>query len=329
MAVVTVVGGGPAGVAAALAAREAGAAVTLFERTEFPRHKVCGEFLSSEGAVVLDRLGLWEELARDAVPIRRMTLHIGRREVVHRLGEPAYGISRFFLDAAVLDAAVARGVTLRRERFTGSAEGTVWAAGRRAPPPNSIPKDERLFGFKAHFDGVPEDAVDLYLARDCYLGVSPVEGRITNVCGLARLGALRRFDFDFDELIRSLPGARERTAPLRRKWKWLTTGPVTPGALLGPGSGSLYPAGDALAFVDPFTGTGMSNALITGRLAGTAAAHGAPVASYRADCRKVIVGVRRVARLLRMLVNSGLADRLAWLAPGGLLYALTRPRLGR
>jgi len=329
VAVVTVVGGGPAGVAAALAAREAGAPVTLFERAEFPRHKVCGEFLSPEGAVALDRLGLWEELARTAAPIRRMTLHIGRREIVHRLGEPAYGISRFFLDAAVLEAAVARGVTLQRKRFSGSAERTVWAAGRRAVAPHSTPKDERLFGFKAHFDGVREDAVDLYVARDCYLGVSPVEGGVTNVCGLARLGALRRFDFDFDELIGTLPGAKERTAPLRRRWKWLTTGPVTPGALCGHSSEGVYPAGDALAFLDPFTGTGMSNALITGRLAGSAAARGTPVASYLADCGKVVVGVRRVARFLRILVNSGLADRLAWLAPGGLLYALTRPRLGR
>ena len=53
-----VLGGGPAGSTAALAAIEAGARVRIYEKSQFPRHKVCGEFLSPEVTPVLERLAL-------------------------------------------------------------------------------------------------------------------------------------------------------------------------------------------------------------------------------------------------------------------------------
>ena len=46
MRAVHVVGGGPAGVWAAFAAMREGAPARIFEKSAFPRHKVCGEFLS-------------------------------------------------------------------------------------------------------------------------------------------------------------------------------------------------------------------------------------------------------------------------------------------
>ena len=46
MRAVHVVGGGPAGAMAAFAAMREGAGVRIFEKSAFPRHKVCGEFLS-------------------------------------------------------------------------------------------------------------------------------------------------------------------------------------------------------------------------------------------------------------------------------------------
>jgi flavin-dependent dehydrogenase len=46
MRAVHVVGGGPAGAMAAFAAMREGAPVRIFEKSAFPRHKVCGEFLS-------------------------------------------------------------------------------------------------------------------------------------------------------------------------------------------------------------------------------------------------------------------------------------------
>jgi len=51
-----VIGGGPAGSAAAIAAARAGAQVLLLERGRYPRHKVCGEFVSAESLDLLSTL---------------------------------------------------------------------------------------------------------------------------------------------------------------------------------------------------------------------------------------------------------------------------------
>src|SRR5437016_13078771 len=53
---VAVIGAGPAGCAAAIAAARAGASVRLFERGPYPRHKVCGEFVSPEALALLREL---------------------------------------------------------------------------------------------------------------------------------------------------------------------------------------------------------------------------------------------------------------------------------
>ena len=58
-----IIGGGPAGASAAITAARLGARVALLEAGEFPRHKVCGEFVSAESLDILRDLlyGLQEE----------------------------------------------------------------------------------------------------------------------------------------------------------------------------------------------------------------------------------------------------------------------------
>jgi flavin-dependent dehydrogenase len=51
-----VVGGGPAGTSAAITCARHGARVLLLERGQFPRHKVCGEFVSAESLELLSDL---------------------------------------------------------------------------------------------------------------------------------------------------------------------------------------------------------------------------------------------------------------------------------
>ncbi len=86
-----------------------------------------------------------------------------------------------------------------------------------------------------------------------------------------------------------------------------------------------YRTGDALSFVDPFTGSGLLAAVKTGGMAGVAAARHEPMAAYVARCRAILKQPLEIARILREVVNHGWADRLAALIPGRLLFALTRP----
>src|SRR5262249_11979964 len=155
----------------------------------------------------------------------------------------------------------------------------------RAEPRNAI-RGRRMFGFKAHFEGPASDAIELYFSSEVYVGVSAIEGGRTNVCGLAPEGRLRGFGFDFDEITRSIPALKERLAPLGRSMDWLATGPlVFRSVLRRPSRGNAYAAGDALSFVDPFTGSGILGAVITGTMAGECAAKGIDPREYLKMCR--------------------------------------------
>ena len=107
MRAVHVVGGGPAGVMAAFAAMREGAGVRIFEKSAFPRHKVCGEFLSPAILPLLRRAGCEAGFLqlRPAV-LSAMRLHFGTRVIRHPLPEPAYGLSRYELDRLLLEPSI-------------------------------------------------------------------------------------------------------------------------------------------------------------------------------------------------------------------------------
>ena len=80
-----IIGGGPAGAAAACLLARAGRSTVLFEREAGPRHKVCGEFISVEAAAYLTALGLDPERL-GALPIHHVRLIQGE---THRDRRPA------------------------------------------------------------------------------------------------------------------------------------------------------------------------------------------------------------------------------------------------
>jgi len=331
MKTILVVGGGPAGATAAIAALSEGATVRIVERSRRPRHKVCGEFLSPEALHILDLLGAGKNLALlKPARIRKCRLRFGHREKRWNLVEPAFGLSRFELDklllekAGALGAAVSRGECAVAEKGNGGTAAVVLAVGRKP----MASRQDRLFGFKAHFEGPSDDAIELFFGRQGYVGVSPVENGWTNVCGIAPESTLRRHGFDVDEYVAAADPLAERLRPLRRRMRWLMVGPLCFSTVMHPGlNDRVYPAGDALGFVDPFTGSGIVNALVTGRMAGLSAANAVPSQSYIRECRSLLDRPFGISALLRTLLDWDCVYYLAALTPGRLLFRLTRARL--
>jgi menaquinone-9 beta-reductase len=322
---VTVAGAGPAGASAAIAALQMGAAVNLIEKSRFPRHKVCGEFLSPEIAPVLQELGVWRGFeAAGPAAIRRLSLYFAKSEKHCVLPEPGFGLSRYRLDQLLFDQALDGGARLTDE--ASACKPLVIAHGRKSV----LPRGRRLFGFKAHFEGPAADAIELFFFSGCYVGINCVERGVTNVCGLGPENFLKEFDFDIDAVVHSFAPLAERLRPLTRTFSWLNAGPLEFRHVLEqePEPGC-YPAGDALSFVDPFTGSGLLSAVSTGVLAGRYATRGLPSSAYLAACRKVIGSPFRVSSVLRAAVRSGWAERLVPFVPGGLLVKLTRPHVPR
>ncbi|MCW5962579.1 MAG: hypothetical protein KIT83_00965 [Bryobacterales bacterium] len=325
--VVSIHGGALAGCAAALAALRAGAgAVRVFEKSRFPRHKVCGEFLSNGVEAVLRNLSLWDGFQSLApAPISRIALHFPRKSSHLELPKPCWGISRFALDVWLMRQAITAGVEWRTEPAPRADGPTVLAFGRK----DTASKGHRTFGFKAHHRGTISDSIELFFFDGCYVGVNPAENGITNVCGLGPESVLKAHGFDYDALCRRSPALAERLQSLTRHMDWLSVGPLVYGNRFhSPGEGSVYPAGDALGFVDPFTGTGMLNALLSGALAGRAAATGNPVDAYLRECRSLLHRPFLVSSVFRAAMRSGLGERAAGYVPASLLFRLTRAHLG-
>jgi flavin-dependent dehydrogenase len=294
----------------------------MWDPARIPKHKVCGEFLTPEIRPVLERLGLWDDfLAANPARISRMRLVFGSGVTEGRFPEEAYGLSRFRLDALLREEAERRGAQWIVERVPGRVD--IVAHGRRSAATGR----NRLFGFKAHFRGPVSDAVELYFFDDFYVGVNPVEDGLTNVCGLGSEAGLRRLQFDYDALAASRPALAERLKPMARSMDWLSTGPLLYQSRLPDPPTTEFLAGDALQFVDPFTGTGMSIAIWTGALAGQWVAEQRAPAEYYAAVRAGLARQYRWCGLLRTAMERRWPLRLAPLVPPAWLYALTRPRL--
>lgn len=117
---VLVVGGGPAGSATAWYCAQAGLDVLLVDRSHFPRAKPCAEYVSPEGARILDTMGALDTLEARAAALTGMVVHAPSGERIHgefvaRHGfrgfrDRGLGIRREILDTVLVDRARANGV---------------------------------------------------------------------------------------------------------------------------------------------------------------------------------------------------------------------------
>lgn len=256
---VCVAGGGLAGLALAAGLRRQGVPVTVGEAGHYPRHRVCGEFVSGVSRETLEELGIGSVFG-DALQHRSVSWFVGGREVGGgELPEPAMGISRFRMDRRLRDVVVAAGGEVREglrvPRKPG--EGRVWAAGR-------IPGPGRWVGLKCHVRGLPMASdLEMHLGANGYVGLAGVEDGRVNVCGLFRVD--RAVRLPGSELLRrylvagGLDALAGRIEPERVDEKSFC---AVAGFRLGwqreqPG---LCVIGDAQSMIPPFTGNGMSMA---------------------------------------------------------------------
>lgn len=283
---VAIIGGGPAGSSAAITAARLGARAVLFEAKDYPRHKVCGEFVSAEALEVLG--GLLEKTSAkqamfDGAPaIHRTRLWLGARTVEAPVSPAALSMSRYALDAQLWSAAQATGVEARAQcevssfhgdgpfRLTTScgeyaARALIVAAGRwsQFTRDRSVPPGPRWIGVKGHFQEETSSAsTDLYFFRGGYCGVQPVGAGIVNACAMVRSDCAK----SLEDVFRRHPRLALRAAGWSR-----ATVPVTTAPLIyrrpAPVQGNVAFGGDAAAFIDPFAGDGISIALRSGEAA--------------------------------------------------------------
>lgn len=116
---VTIIGAGPAGSATAISLARRGYSVALIDKEQFPREKLCGDFLNPSNWPMLDQLRVTRELFlqdHEIVTAFRITADCGavaEAALPSIDGAPVYGLGlrRFFLDQILLKKAQEEGVT--------------------------------------------------------------------------------------------------------------------------------------------------------------------------------------------------------------------------
>jgi len=332
-----VVGGGPAGSSAAITCARHGARVLLLERGQFPRHKVCGEFVSAESIEILSDLLAPQHagLVTDAVRIARARLFLDGSMIETPFAPSAASISRLDLDAALWDSAERSEVDGRQQVVVQSISGTdpflvttsvgqfegralINASGRwsnlNPTGTDTTPSPVKWLGLKAHFaESPPLASVDLYFLNGGYCGVQAVKLRHedeqaerVNVCAMVRADVASTLAEVFD----SHPALQKRS----RAWKPLSE-PVTTSPLVfrepQPERGQILMTGDAAGFVDPFVGDGVSLALRSGALAaeclipffGGRISLQQAARDYRSAYESRLTPVFRTASKIRRLLN--------------------------
>ncbi len=277
---ITIVGGGLAGLTLGIGLRQRGIPVMVWEAGQYPRHRVCGEFISGNGTTVLQRLGLMPLLEKaGAVGVNNASFISGQNSSpVRLLPAPAMGLSRYLLDAALANEFQKLGGQLQHARWNpphnearngahnAHDDGIVRATGRRPQPTEN---GWRWFGLKAHATNVNLTAdLEMHLSADNYVGVSRIDGGQVNVCGLfrGRPGEMLASGF---ELLRGKPGSplHERLASARFDEKSFCS---VAGLSLRPQRAlekTECCIGDALTMIPPVTGNGMSMAFESAELA--------------------------------------------------------------
>ncbi|MFC7382101.1 NAD(P)/FAD-dependent oxidoreductase [Sphaerisporangium rhizosphaerae] len=322
---VVVVGGGPAGAAAAIRARQLrpDARVLLVDKADFPRDKACGDGIAAHGREELALLGV-PDLIDDYRPTRGLSVvSPGGARVTAAVARPNHVVPRAVFDARLVEAARARGVEVRRHRVRGLAArddrvvlDDVLAARVVVAADGANSAVRRLIGVPPSPDGhtaiavrgyaeVPADDDVQFIAmqRDgwpAYAWSFPIGDGTANVgfgMMLPRLRATGRPGREvlhgrLAELLPHLPARDLRAHHL----------PLSPGRPR-PGAGRVLLAGDAASLINPLTGEGIYYALLSGRLAGEAAVEAAdPLPAYR----------RKLARALgRHLRTTDLLSRAA------------------
>ena len=263
----------------------------LLEGGRFPRHKVCGEFVSAESLQLLDELLCPEKrgLLQKAVRVTQARIFADGKILAAPVDPPAASIARLEMDAALWQSAEQAGVQTRQQVTVQSiigagsfsiestagrfeARAVINASGRwsnlSAQPSNGEAKTKWI-GVKGHFsEERRSSSVDLYFFEGGYCGVQPVD--LSSGHEHARVNACAMVRADVASNLADVFALHPELSQRARDWQPLSE-PVTTSPLIfrtpRPERDGILMAGDAAGFVDPFVGDGISLALRSGRMA--------------------------------------------------------------
>lgn len=291
---IIIIGGGLAGLTAGIHLSKNGISVTIIEKNEFPKHKVCGEYISNEVLPYLEWLNI--QIA-DLNPTHITKFHLSVSDgtaIDVKLPLGGFGISRFELDFHLYKKAISNGckilktevenVVFDSDKFAVStsdktvlmADFVIGAFGKRSNIDlklnrNFIKQKSPWLAVKAHYSGeFPNDIVGLHNFKGGYCGVSKVEKDILNICYLVKYEDFKEFKNinDFQNLVvKQNPHLNE----IFQNSKMLFEKPLTISQISFEEKrvveNHILMIGDTAGLIHPLCGNGMAMAIHSAKLA--------------------------------------------------------------
>lgn len=290
---VAVIGGGLAGLSLAIQMADAGRTVILFEKENYPFHRVCGEYISHESWNFLEELGM--PLSDLHLPvIRKLIVSAPNgKKIRHALPLGGFGISRFLLDGKLAEIARHKGVALLedskvtdvayKEKYFEISSGnkeykarvSVGCFGKRSNldlrlrrrfvlnKPNKL---NNYIGVKYHINlRFPSDTIALHNFENGYCGISKIEDNKCCFCYLTTANNLKKCNNSIIEMESRILYQNPHLKKIFGAADFLMKEPVVISqisfekkALI---ENRILMIGDAAGMITPLCGNGMSMAL--------------------------------------------------------------------
>ena len=291
---VIVIGGGLAGLTSAIHLAKSKLEVLLIEKNEYPKHKVCGEYVSNEVLPYLEFLGFNPfEFGAKQISNFELTTH-NNKSIVANLPLGGFGMSRYEMDFQLYQLAIKNGVSVLQDSVVDvnfeadnfqvktktnqsfQARIVIGAYGKRSNLDvqfnrKFIKKKSPYLGVKIHVSGdFPEDKVALHNFKGGYCGVSKVENNHINLCYITNFEAFKTYKdiatFQEEVLFKNseLKTLFKTTIPQFEK-------PITISQISfetkQPIENHIIMCGDTAGMIHPLCGNGMGMAIRSAQLA--------------------------------------------------------------
>ena len=291
---VIIIGGGLAGLCNAIHLSKFNKKVLLIEKNEYPKHKVCGEYISNE---VLPYLAFLEINPFDfgAVKISEFQLSTTKNNLISaKLPLGGFGISRYQLDLILSEKAIKNGVTIlkdsvinvafkndvflveTKENNTFTSKITIGAFGKRSlldvkMEREFIQKKSPYLGVKIHVKGnFREDLVALHNFKGGYCGVSKVENNAINLCYITNYASFKKYK-NIDDFQEQVVFKNQFLKEIFNNSEAIFEKPITISQVSfetkKPVENHILMCGDSAGMIHPLCGNGMSMAIQSAQIA--------------------------------------------------------------
>ncbi|MFC4740134.1 NAD(P)/FAD-dependent oxidoreductase [Flavobacterium ponti] len=214
---ISIIGGGLAGLTGGIDLLKRNFKVVLFEKNDYPKHKVCGEFISNEVLPYLSDLGLKIESLQPTIINKTQLSTYSGKTIESDLSLGGFGISRYVLDNFLYNKFLELGGKVIKEVVTKvgfsneiftifTQSNTIYeskivlgAFGKRSNLDMQlhrkfIQQKSPWLAVKAHYSGkFPNDLVGLHNFKGGYCGVSKVENDVINICYLVKYKSFKKY----------------------------------------------------------------------------------------------------------------------------------------